>query len=53
MGVYSLFQKGGPIMWPLLVASVVSLTVVVERLFFVVNEMRKRDSESVEKILSR
>ena len=53
MGVYSLFQKGGPIMWPLLVASVVSLTVVVERLFFVVNEMRKRDSESVEKILSQ
>ena len=49
--MFSLFLKGGPIMWPILVASILSLTVVLERFFFVVSEMRKRDQESVEKIL--
>lgn len=49
--MFSLFMKGGPIMWPLLAASIVSLTVVLERFFFVVSEMRKRDQESVENIL--
>jgi biopolymer transport protein ExbB len=51
--MFSLFIKGGPIMWPILLASIVSLTVVLERLFFVVGEMRKRDQESIENILSQ
>lgn len=45
------FKKGGPIMWPLLVASVVALTVVIERLIFIFSERMKRDPKSVEKIL--
>lgn len=47
-----LIQKGGPIMWPLLLASVVSIGVVVERLLFIVREKRSRDAEVVQKILA-
>ena len=46
-----LFHKGGPIMWPLLLASVISLAVVVERLFFIVREQKSRDSAAVDEIL--
>ena len=44
-----LFQKGGLIMWPLLLASLVSLTVVIERLVFLVRESKNRDSALVNK----
>ena len=30
-----LFHKGGPIMWPLLLLSIVALTVLLERLVFI------------------
>lgn len=50
--MFYLIQKGGPIMWPLLLASIVSLGVVVERLLFIVREKRSRDSKMVEKILA-
>lgn len=50
--MFYLIQKGGPTMWPLLLASVVSLGVVVERLLFIVREKRNRDSKIVEKILA-
>ncbi len=46
-----LFLKGGPLMWPLLGASLVALTVVFERLLFLVREKRFRDEEVVESIL--
>ena len=49
--MYEMFSKGGPIMWPLLLASVTALTVVLERIFFILNEKRKRDPKTVEKIL--
>lgn len=42
MDLWSVFQKGGPIMWPLLLTSLVSLAVVLERLFFIVREQRSR-----------
>lgn len=48
----NLFQKGGPIMWPLLVASVVALAVVLERLLFILREMECRDPSLVGQILS-
>lgn len=41
------FEKGGPIMWPLLVLSVLALGVVLERLLFLANERRKRDADSL------
>ncbi len=49
--VWDLFHKGGPIMWPLLLTSVVALTVVVERIIFIVKEKARRQPEVVEKIL--
>ena len=47
-----IFLKGGPIMWPLLCTSLVALTIVIERLWFVVSERRRRQPEVVEGILS-
>jgi len=52
MNMLSLFQKGGPIMWPLFATSVISLTVVFERLIFIVRENRRRDPEKVEEFFS-
>lgn len=48
-----LFIKGGPIMWPILVASIVALTVVVERLIFVLSEGVRRQPQVVGGILER
>ena len=38
-----LFQKGGYVMYPLLVCSVIALTFSIERLFFWINEKRVRN----------
>ena len=40
--IVHVFVKGGPIMWPLLLASVVAVAVVLERLLFLLSEQRKR-----------
>ena len=50
--MFHLFQKGGPIMWPLFLTSVVSLAVILERVFFIVTEKFKRDPQTVENILA-
>lgn len=42
-----IFLKGGPVMWPLLVLSLVALTVVFERLLFIVREWYRRDANAV------
>jgi biopolymer transport protein ExbB len=44
-----IFIKGGPIMWPMLAASVIGLAVVLERVFFLLNEQRKRSPKTVMK----
>ena len=46
-----LFIKGGPIMWPLLVTSIVTLGVVIDRLWFIFQERRSRQPEVVDNIL--
>ncbi|MBL8858811.1 MAG: MotA/TolQ/ExbB proton channel family protein [Planctomycetes bacterium] len=46
--IIHIFEKGGPIMWPLLVASVLALGTVIERLIFLMNEKRKRDPRALE-----
>jgi biopolymer transport protein ExbB len=47
-----IFAKGGPVMWPLLATSLAALTVVLERLLFVVRESRSRQPELVERIFA-
>lgn len=39
-------------MWPILLTSVIALTVVLERLFFIVREKARRQPEVVERILT-
>lgn len=46
----SIFQKGGPIMWPLLMTSIVAVTVVIERLLFIARERTRRRPDVVEQI---
>ena len=46
------FSKGGPIMWPLLLVSILATSVIVERLVFLARERRRRSAASVEEILS-
>jgi biopolymer transport protein ExbB len=48
-----LFHHGGIIMWPILVVSLVGLTVVVERVIFLIRENSTREPEVVEKMLER
>ncbi len=45
-----LFLKGGLVMWPILALSIVTLSVVIERVFFLVAEGRSRDHAAVRRI---
>jgi biopolymer transport protein ExbB len=47
-----IFLQGGPVMWPLLVTSLVALTVIFERLFFIFREMLRRDPRAVARIFA-
>lgn len=51
-GLVGLFQKGGIIMWPLLLTSMVSLSVVIERIIFIIGERNSRKPLVLEKILT-
>lgn len=46
-----IFEKGGPIMWPLLVASVLALGTVLERLLFLMIEKLRRSPKKLERFL--
>jgi biopolymer transport protein ExbB len=46
-----LFIKGKEIMWPILLLSFVAITVVIERLIFIIRENASREHEVVEKML--
>ncbi|NIO16129.1 MAG: MotA/TolQ/ExbB proton channel family protein, partial [Deltaproteobacteria bacterium] len=49
----TLFSKGGPLMWPLLLCSICAVTLIIERTLFWVAERRKRDGRVIEEILRR
>ena len=42
-----IFEKGGPVMYPLLALSIIALGVALERLLFLANERRKRDTRAL------
>ncbi len=46
-----LFASGGPVMWPILLVFTVGLTVIVERLLFIIRENSQREPEVVAKML--
>ena len=46
------FRKGGPIMWPILIVSIVALTVVLERIFWWVGRWMRRDPKRIEKVFT-
>ena len=51
MSTMELFVHGGPVMWPILLVSLVGLTVIIERLLFILRENKNREAEVVEKML--
>lgn len=50
MNFYDIFHKGGPAMWPLLVLSVLSVSTIVERLWFWTNLLLK-EQQIVNRVL--
>ena len=48
-----IFLNGGPVMWPLLCCSIITVATVLERLFFIIRERARRKPELVDKILER
>ncbi len=47
-----IFDKGGPVMWPLLACSLISLTVALERLIFWWREERRKYQNLIDQIFS-
>lgn len=43
-----IFEKGGPIMWPLSVASILALGTVIERILFLMRERLRRDPKALD-----
>ncbi|MFN2542038.1 MAG: MotA/TolQ/ExbB proton channel family protein [Chthoniobacterales bacterium] len=46
------FRKGGPVMWPILIISIVALTVVIERVFWWTGRWFRRDPKRIEKVFT-
>lgn len=46
------FRAGGPIMWPILLVSIIALTVVIERIFWWGFRWFRRDPKRIEKVFT-
>jgi biopolymer transport protein ExbB len=46
------FNKGGPIMWPILIVSIIAVTVVLERIFWWAGRWFRRDPKRIEKVFT-
>jgi biopolymer transport protein ExbB len=51
--MYTFFVKGGPVMWPLLVCSIVSVAITIERLLFWLRHHRGTNQRLIEDMLAR
>jgi biopolymer transport protein ExbB len=49
--MFDFFIKGGPVMYPLLACSILSLTVIIERAIFWIREDMQRDQALVDNVL--
>jgi biopolymer transport protein ExbB len=46
------FRKGGPIMWPILIVSIIGVAVVLERVFWWTGRWMRRDPKRIEKVFT-
>lgn len=46
------FNKGGPIMWPILIVSIIAVAVVLERIFWWLGRWMRRDPKRIEKVFT-
>src|SRR5438067_4261955 len=46
------FHKGGPIMWPILIISIIAVAVVLERIFWWTGRWMRRDPKRIEKVFT-
>jgi biopolymer transport protein ExbB len=46
------FRRGGPVMWPILLVSIIALTVVIERIFWWTGRWFRRDPKRIEKVFT-
>src|SRR3989338_7681446 len=51
--MFQIIEKGGPIMWPLMITSVISLAVVLERLLFTIRVKMRRQPKVVETLFAK
>src|SRR5579885_1309506 len=49
--VVQFFERGGPVMWPILICALVAVAVIGERAFWWWREGQKRDAKKLEQIL--
>lgn len=50
--MFYLIQKGGPIMWPLMLTSIIALAIVFDRVYFIITVKLQRHPKIVEYILA-
>jgi len=50
--IVDLFLKGGPIMWPILIVTIISIAVIGERVIWWLRERMKRDPQRLEQVLA-
>ncbi|MCC6952761.1 MAG: MotA/TolQ/ExbB proton channel family protein [Deltaproteobacteria bacterium] len=48
--MWTLFERGGPIMWPLLVTSIIAVSIVLERCVFLWKTRSSRSPETLERM---
>jgi len=48
----SKFHQGGPVMWPILIVSIIALTVVIERCLWWTGRWFRRDPKRIEKVFT-